>query len=66
VQAKENQNQSKQHPSDESSKQSTHTENETPRNHKSKLCSFLVKCPHIMFCWSCISIYACNATNLMH
>jgi hypothetical protein len=50
MQAKENQDRSKQQPSDESSKQSTQTENETPRNHKSKLCSFVVKCLHFMFC----------------
>lgn len=38
VQAKENRNQSKQRPSDGSSRQSPRTGNETAGNHKSKFC----------------------------
>jgi len=48
VQAKENQNQTKQRPSDESSKQSPWTGNETASNHKSKFCYRVVKCLHSM------------------
>jgi hypothetical protein len=50
VQAKENQNQSKQCPSDKSSKQSTSSGNETPSNHKSKFCSCVVACLHSTIC----------------
>jgi len=53
VQAKENRNRSKQRPSDESSKQSPQTGNETSSNHKSKFCYYVVKCLHSMI-YNCL------------
>jgi len=54
VQAKENQNQSKQRPSNESSKKSLWTGNETTSNHKSKFCYCIVKCLHSMI-YNCLT-----------
>jgi hypothetical protein len=53
VQAKENRNQSKQRPSNESLKQSPHTGNETASNHKSKFCYGVVKCLHSLI-YNCL------------
>jgi len=54
VQAKENQNQSKQRPSDEFSKLSPCMGNETASNHKSKFCSCVVECLHSTI-WNCLT-----------
>jgi hypothetical protein len=61
VHAKENQIQSKQRPSDESSKQSPWTGNETASNHKSKFCYCVVKCLHRMI-YNCLTSCSFNRT----